>query len=76
MSRKRPRLDDQIDEYRNRAAKRHAEFLANTLAESADAASAELVSRKRPDNGVKETMKTVQTYIGNEEKNTSEDNMP
>jgi hypothetical protein len=34
------------------------------------------VSRKRPDNGAKETMKTVQTYTGNEEKITIEDNMP
>ena len=47
LSRKRPRLDDQIDEYRKNAAKRHAGMFANTLANSADAASAELGTLSR-----------------------------
>ena len=44
LSRKRPRLDDQIEEYRKNAAKRHAEMFANTLAESADSAAVDVAS--------------------------------
>ena len=47
MSRKRPRLDDQIAEYRDRAAKRHAEVFAYTLANSADSAANELGTLSR-----------------------------
>ena len=46
-SKKRPRLDDQIDEYRKHAAKRHADTFANTLADSADATSTELGTLSR-----------------------------
>ena len=42
VSRKRPRYDDQIEEYREHAAKKHAAVLSESLADAADAAASEL----------------------------------
>ena len=42
VSRKRPRYDDQIAEYRDRASKKHAAVLSKSLADAANAAANEL----------------------------------
>ena len=42
VSRKRPRYDDQIVEYRDRASKKHAAVLSESLADAANAAANEL----------------------------------
>lgn len=42
VSRKRPRYDDQIVEYRDRASKKHAAVLSESLADAADAAASEV----------------------------------
>ena len=39
VSRKRPRYDDQIAEYRDRASKKHAAVLSKSLADAANAAA-------------------------------------
>jgi hypothetical protein len=44
VSRKRPRYDDQIAEYRDRASKKHAAVLSESLADAADAAASELAA--------------------------------
>ena len=42
LSRKRPRLDEQIAEYRDRASKKHAAVLSESLADAATGAASEL----------------------------------
>ena len=49
VSRKRPRYDDQIAEYRASASKRHADVLSESLADAADAAATELSNAPQGD---------------------------